>query len=94
MLVLLPDTIAFVYNFEHVFACLDVEAWEIGNGYRLVLSAVLQIFFECIIFCIVRMTLNNTKLHIMKFTLTISQSNAICNYAVVRQMLLVIINSN
>ena len=52
MLVLLPDTIAFVYNFEHVFACLDVEAWEIGNGYRLVLSAVLQIFFECIIFCI------------------------------------------
>ena len=38
MLVLLPDTIAFVYNFEHVFACLDVEAWELGNGYRMVLS--------------------------------------------------------
>ena len=79
MLVLLPYTIAFVYNFEHVFACLDVEAWELGNGYRMVLSAVWQIFFECIIFCIVRMTLNNTKLHNMKFQLTISQSNAVCN---------------
>ena len=79
MLVLLPDTIAFVYNFEHVFACLDVEACELGNGYRMVLSAVWQIFFECIIFCIVRMTLNNTKLHNMKFQLTISQSNAVCS---------------
>ena len=34
---------------------------------------------ECIIFCFVRMTLNNTKLHDMKFPLGIRQSNAIGN---------------